>query len=114
VDNVLVVQVLEAVQSLAHKVADEAFLECTIVEEEGRNRTTRDVLKENVQVIAVAGRVEVLDNVGVLETLEQLDLALERVHHIALLLVLELVARRALDLLDGHEKTGLRVHAEED
>ncbi len=48
-------------------------------------------------------RVEVLYDVFVLERLEQLDLALERIEHALLALTYLRIARWQLDLLDRHE-----------
>ena len=57
-------------------------------------------------------RTEVLNDVLVFEVFEELDLALERVDHAPLAVVVHRAGQ--LDLLDGHEEAVHRVHAEVD
>ena len=53
VDDIPLVQVVEAGEDLANPVADERFLEGTVIAEERSDGTTRNVFQENVEMILV-------------------------------------------------------------
>jgi hypothetical protein len=126
-DDVSLVEVVEAGQDLADKVADESLFEGAVVAEEGGDGTAGNIcadlesrlfcrssvrtFEENIEVSAIGRRVEVLNDVGVLERLEELDLALQSGEHRLLPLLIGRVARWQLDLLDSHEVASGRDHA---
>lgn len=126
-------EVLEAGEDLTNKLADERFLKGAVVGEEGGYGTSGDILEENVEVSAIRGGVEVLDDVCerssfsqramrecaerltvVLELLQKLNLTLQSVEHALLALLVVRVASGKLNLLDGHEGSAGGIHAEED
>lgn len=53
VDDVALVKIIEAKQDLPDPIAHERLLERTIVPKQGSNRSTRDVLQEDVEMIIV-------------------------------------------------------------
>lgn len=61
-------------------------------------------------VRAMMKRTEVLHDVFVLEVLQQLHLAFQRVQHLLFTLLIDRRGRRKIDLFHGHEKTGRSVH----
>lgn len=55
-------------------------------------------------------RTEVLHDMLMLEVLQQLHLAFQRVQHLLFTLLVDRRGRRQIDLFHGHEKTGRSVH----
>jgi hypothetical protein len=53
-DDLALVQIVEASKNLPDKVAYERFLECAIIVEQGGDRSTGNVLEENVKVVGIS------------------------------------------------------------
>lgn len=56
-NNRLPVEVLQTAQDLSDPVDSERLFKGTVIFQQGRNGATRDVFKEDIQIIDVDGRV---------------------------------------------------------
>lgn len=79
-DNLALVKVLETGEDLPHELADESLFERAVVREQRGDRSSRDVLEENVEVSGVGGGVEVLDDVCLLSSAKRAAGLRERAH----------------------------------
>lgn len=84
-DDVLGMQVCQSRKDLSDKVCNQWFTERTIVDEHGGDRTTSDILEENVEVRIVRVGSEILYDVGMLKLAQKSDLSFESLHHVVFL-----------------------------
>jgi hypothetical protein len=53
-DDLALVQIVETGKDLSNKIAYKRFLECAIIVEQGGDRSTGNVLEENVKVVGIS------------------------------------------------------------
>jgi len=115
VDDVAAVEVRQPAKDLPDEVPDQRFLEGAVGIEHCGHRTTGHVFEENVEVLVVRVRAEVLHYVLVLQVAEEIDLAFESCYHGFLAFVEGGIAVGGyVDLLYSHKFTSNSVQGEED
>lgn len=109
------VEVGQSVEDLVQEGLDRRFFEFAVFPQTATHRTTGHVLEKDAQERVGLFETEVLDDVGVIEILERLDLGLERVHDTLLTTVFAIAfGGWQLDLLDGNHLTSGCVQREVD
>lgn len=98
-DDTLLMEVEQAVQDLRHVQSDKILRELSKVLADAMQRAILTVLQDDVQAVRAAYKALVLDNVGVVQVLQQVDLHLH---------VLQVGSAQVLQahLLDGNRLAG--------